>query len=138
MNKTTEPVGLAEFAEIVYNPNLNSVLVNYFLSDTQDASIVEKEIKAMIDSGTVKPIIFTYLLTTFQVLRVTNEKFVISDSATLNKIRSCVRMIYDDEDYSEKITKQLFKFLLQTSSRFQQNPQLRGEISSMLGNLKLS
>jgi hypothetical protein len=124
-----------EFCEIVYSPELAECLLEYFTGKSTDCVSVEKEIRKMSESGTMKPIIFNYLFTVFQILRITKNNFDITNSVTLDKIRICVGLIYEDADCVETITRQLFKYYIQTSLYMQKNPQIREEISHIFQNL---
>lgn len=116
-----------EFKEITFNPVLPSMLVSYF-DKKIELNAVKVEIDKMINSGTVAPLIFTYILTTLQALRLIKE-FNIAGPGILDRIRNVIHLLYDDEEYKEKITKQLFSFVLQSTN------SMSRETKSRLGNI---
>ena len=128
---TGENMSQNEFSEIVFNPTLTASLIEYFTSQSS-LETIQSEVKKMIDSGTVKPIIFSYLLTALQMMRMSKPGFTIADSTNLGKLRSCILIIYEDKDYAEQVTKQLFSFYIQTGNQIERNPALRSEILEMV------
>jgi hypothetical protein len=127
----------SNFSEIVYNPALTATLLEYFRAsgdeEKKSVKLLEAEITKMIVSGTVKPIIFTYLVTCISMLRMTpGSGFDIRTSNTLERLRVVLKLIFGDDEYSEKVLKQLFSFCILSSGVTARSEALQQEVNRVM------
>jgi hypothetical protein len=110
--------------EVVYNLELTKTLLAYFQAEAgkeDEFQPVQHEIQRMTESGVIKPIIFTYLLTIFQILRITGSREGASsfdmNQTNIRRMKKVLMAIFEDEEYVEKAARQLFSYYIITSTK---------------------
>lgn len=126
------------FKEITFNPILTSALINYFTKDGSDIQVeydmVKEQIVRMQDSGTNSHIIFSYLLSVFQVLRMKGH---FNLAININKMQNILSILFPDESclgqgYVKQLSMQLIGYYIQTDENIRNNPQLSDALKRIL------
>ena len=103
-----------EGIKAAFNIETQRLLSRYFLAnDDKLFAAVRNSMGEMRDAGVTKPIIFAQLMSVLQVLAVTQG---LDLPAKFEKVRSTIRMIYSDEEYSQTVSQQLFSILVKSKN----------------------
>lgn len=123
------------FKEITFNPMLTSALIDYFTKDGSheqqaEYNMVKEQIVRMQDSGTNSHIIFSYLLSVFQVLRMKGH---FNLAININKMQNILHIIFPDEqEYVKRLSMQLIGYYIQTDETIRNNPQISDALKRIL------
>ena len=101
-----------------FNIETQRLLSRYFLAeDDKLFAAVRNAVGEMRDAGVTKPIIFAQLMSVLQVLAVTQG---LDLPKAFEKVRSTIRMIYTDEEYSQTVSQQLFSILVKSKNHIRE------------------
>lgn len=118
------------FTEIVFYPKVMRAFLEY-LSGVSDIKEAEGCVQEMIESGAMKEFIFLSLVSMIQCMHLKNPKFSLMENDNLEKIRSCMRLIYDG--YTAEIaTAQTFNYFMNSGENAKKRPEIVREIKEIV------
>lgn len=116
----------------VHNVKLADNLILYFRNNSLNETIlfnnVQSEMQDMLNSGVVMPIIFTYILTTLQMLKCIDDYNIVEN---YNKIEKIISLLYNDEKEKKIVISQIISYCIKGNKKMHDNDKIMNILNKL-------
>ena len=128
-----------EVLKKVYNAKLSEYIILYLRHIPQENTgsdllfkVIQDEVNDMLQHGVVQALIFTYLLTLAQMLKVTEDYDIVTNYIKIDKI---LGLVYPDETERKKHLSQLITYCIKGNSVICDNHVAHTALNEMLSKI---